>query len=191
MVYFEAMDVVERERRRFTNDELIRMIEAGILTEDEPLELIDGELFMMSPQGPSHRNLTVLLHDLLSQAYAGRGHIQDHSPIALAPDSMPEPDVAVIRGAVRDYAQRLPGPDDVILVVEIAVTSLRVDRAKARVYARAGISEYWLLDVEGRRLERYARPSGDSYAVVTILAESESVSPPGVDAAWQVATFLP
>ncbi|MEO1171201.1 MAG: Uma2 family endonuclease [Myxococcota bacterium] len=89
------------ERRRFTVDEVLQMVEAGILSADEPIELLEGELVVVHPQGPSHRSLTVRVHRRLESVYGAGFHVQDHSPIAVAPDSLPEPDVALIRGRGR------------------------------------------------------------------------------------------
>lgn len=84
-------------RRRFTADEVMRMVETGILREDDPIELIDGELIEMSPQGPLHRSRTVRVRRLLEAAFGTGFHVQDRSPIDAGPSSLPAPDVAVIR----------------------------------------------------------------------------------------------
>ncbi len=167
--------LAEQPRRRFTADEVARMVEAGILAEDEHLELLDGELFAMSPQGPRHRATTVRLHRRLAEAFGPAFHVQDHSPIAAGPDSLPEPDVAVVRGSEADFADRHPSGADVALVVEVSVTSHALDRAKASVYARAGVAEYWQLDAPGRRLWVSTEPRGGEYRVVRLLRDDEGV----------------
>ena len=97
----------------------------------------------------------------------------------------------VIRGDVRDYADHLPGDDDVLLAVEISHTTLAADRAKSRIYARAGVPEYWLLNLTERQLERHTHPADGDYGRKLILAESESVSPPERDdIAWRVGELL-
>ncbi|MBA2321966.1 MAG: Uma2 family endonuclease, partial [Deltaproteobacteria bacterium] len=112
--------LVEQPRRRFSADEVLRMVETGILGEDEPVELLDGELVTVTPQGPMHRALAVVVHDLLRAAFGEGVHVQDHSPIAAEPYSLPEPDVAVIRGAARDFLERHASGADVVLAVEIS-----------------------------------------------------------------------
>jgi Uma2 family endonuclease len=178
-------------RRQFTHEDVLRMLEAGILSEDEPLELIDGELIIMSPQGPRHRMLVVAIHQLLERTYGPGHHVQDHSPILASHNSMPEPDVAVIRGEVRQFTQHLPAGSDVVLAVEISDTTLAQDRAKASVYARADIPEYWIVNLQDRQLERYSHPVDGVYGRTLVLKQQESVSPPGHDTtAWRVAELL-
>lgn len=147
-------------RRRFTADEIQRMVEAGILAEDEPVELIDGELITVTPQGPLHSGLRRSIQLALYRAFGEGFVVQAHSPVAAGPDSLPEPDVAVVRGAPRALLDRHPGPADLELVMEISVTSHRLDRAKGAVYAAAGIAAYWHLEVPERRLTVYTDPIG-------------------------------
>ncbi len=180
------------EVRRFTADEVLRMVELGVLDEDEPVELLDGELVVVSPQGPTHRSLTVKVRRLLEKLYRDAFHAQDHSPVLGLPDSLPEPDVAVVRGQPEAYMDRLPGRDDVVLLVEIAVTSGAIDRRKARIYARAGYTTYWLLDVSARRLEVRAGPSTDGeYTSTQLLDENAEVELPELKRAIQVRDLLP
>jgi hypothetical protein len=181
----------ERKRRRFTAEEVLRMVEAGILAEDDPLELIDGELLEMSPQGPIHRARTVRIRQILEAAFGAGHHVQDHSPIDAGPHSLPEPDVAVVRGAVEDFEDRHPGGADLALVVELSVTSQAADRGKARVYARAGVPEYWNLDLVGRRLLVYTEPRPDrgEYRLTRVVLEEERVEVGG--SAVAVADLLP
>jgi Uma2 family endonuclease len=175
-------------RRRFTGEEVARMVELGILAEVEPLELIDGELITVSPQGPQHVMLTVRVHRALERAF-GRGHfVQDHSPIAAGPDSQPEPDVAVVRGEVEAF-DRLATGADLALVVEVAVTSQKLDRAKLAVYGRANVPEYWLLDVPDRRLYVYTEPAEDGYRTLRIHTDADAVAVAGTT--LHVSELLP
>lgn len=172
------MQGVVVHRRRFSADDVMRMLEAGVLNESDPVELIDGELIQMSPQGPLHRSRTVRVRQLLEAAFGSGFHVQDHSPIAAGPDSLPEPDVAVIRGEVDDFADRHPAGPDVALVVEISMTTQAYDRAKAAIYAQAGVPTYWNLDLHGRRLFVYGdlRAELGEYATVTTLAAGDTVA---------------
>ncbi|MCA9488811.1 MAG: Uma2 family endonuclease [Myxococcales bacterium] len=162
-------------RRRFTADEVLRMVDAGILDEHEPVELIDGELIAVSPQGPRHRALTVRIRQLLERAFGAGFHVQDHSPIAAGPASMPEPDVAVVRGAPDDFMERHPGGLDLALVVEISVTSQKLDGEKAGVYASAAVPAYWQVDVPARRVRAYADPVAGEYRSIRLATPGDTL----------------
>jgi len=185
------MAEAKRARRRFTAEEILRMVAAGILREDEPVELIDGELLEMSPQGPLHRARTVAIHQLLERVFGPGHHVQDHSPVDAGPSSLPEPDVAVVLGEPADYETRHPSGPDVPLVCEISVTSQLDDRAKASTYAAGGFASYWNLDVPARRLTVYTEPRTDlaEYSTIHIYTDRDSLSVAG--GVVQVAELLP
>ena len=186
------MAVLEQlEHRRFTSDEVLRMVEEGILDEDERLELLDGELVVMSPQNPRHAALAAKLQRLVA-AVAPRGtHLRLHSPIAAGRESLPEPDLALVRGRAEDYLDRHPAGGDLLLVVEIAVTSQAADRLKARIYGQAGVPVYWLLDLPDRHLEVHSGPQATGgYSESRFAGAGESVSVPGADAELSVAELL-
>lgn len=165
------------ERHRFTADQVLQMVEAGVLAEDEPVELLDGELIRMSPQGPRHAGLTAVIHRLLDRAAGPDAHVRDHSPVDGGPWSLPEPDLAVVRGGPADYLTRHPAAADLLLVVEISVTSQAADRRKIGIYAQMGVSEYWWLDLAAGRLRvhRDPDPAVGDYARVEILRAGEQV----------------
>ena len=168
------------------------MVELGILREDEPLELIDGELVEVNPQGPIHSTLAVRVRRALDRIYGETAHVRDHSPIEAGENSLPEPDVAVVRGAPEDYLEHHPRADELILVVEIAYTSRNIDRAKAAVYARAGVRTYWLVDVPARRIEVRTEPSPrGEYRVTTMVEEDAELALPERDETLPVAALLP
>jgi len=168
------------------------MVAAGILREDEPVELIDGRLIAMPPQGSVHRTLTVVLRRLLESAYGDAVLVQSHSPIDAGPVSMPEPDLAVVRGDPRALLDRHPAGRDTVLAVEIAYSSQAIDRAKASVYARAEVPVYWLLDVPARRLSVYAEPRSGEYALTRVIADDETAPLPELaDRTLAVADMLP
>jgi len=106
--------------RRLTADEAIRMVDAGILGEDEPVELLDGVLVEMSPQGPEHADAIAMFSDRLRAAYAGRAQIREEKPLAIGAYSLPEPDFAVVGGRAGVYAHRHPTGADTALVIEMA-----------------------------------------------------------------------
>lgn len=163
-------------RHRWTADDVLRMVETGLLSEDAPLELIDGELIVVSPQGPRHRMSTVRVHRRLEAAFGPGFWVQDHSPVQAGIDSLPEPDVAVVRGP--EQFDRHPTSAEVVLVVELAQSSQSEDRAKAAVYAAGGFETYWLLDLVARRLTVFADPHPEDreYGRVTLVREGESVA---------------
>lgn len=178
--------------RRFTADEVLRMLEVGVLSPDEPVELIEGELIMVPPQGPVHGSLSVVVRGMLEHAYGPGHHVRTHTTVQATPDSLPEPDVAVVQGSARDYLERLPGPRDVPLIVEVADSSVAIDRRKASLYARAGFPAYWLLDVQARRLEVLTDPTQDGlYRQTNVLSEDAEVIPPGTTTALRVSELLP
>ncbi|MEQ1568740.1 MAG: Uma2 family endonuclease [Myxococcota bacterium] len=183
------MESAEPRRHRFTADQVLAMVEAGILAQDARVELLHGELIEMSPQGPAHRGLTVHLRHLLEQRFGEGYHVQDHSPVAVGQDSLPEPDVAVVRGAI-DFTHHPTGAQ-VVLVVEISATSHREDRAKVELYGAAGIPECWLVDVPRRRLLVYRdpRPELGGYAVCVVAGEGDSVGVAGAEV--PVGALLP
>jgi Uma2 family endonuclease len=187
----QTMHAEASERRKFTVGDLDRMVEAGILDPDEHIELLDGELFLMGRQGPEHRTLTILVRQVVEAAYGREGHVQDHSNLLLDDFNFPEPDVAVIRGEPREYMDRLPTGTDVLLVVEVTVTSHARDRRKIRTYARAGIAEYWILDVPARTLTVHRNPRAEGYRLVEILDDEAEVPLPGTPAKLAVREILP
>jgi Uma2 family endonuclease len=187
-----SLESNEPPRRPFTADEVFRMVDTGILAEDEPVELIGGELIVVSPQGPAHPSLTAHLRQLLELAYAGSHHVRDHSPVYGGAQSLPEPDLALTRGVATDYLEALPGPSDVDLVVEISLTNQRLAREKAAIYAAAGYPTYWLLDVPRRRLElRSGLTTDGTYQRTELLAEDATVPLPTLERSLRVTDLLP
>lgn len=183
--------VEEHPRRRFTAEEVLRMVETGILSDDEPVELLDGELHVMTPQDPWHATTTKRVERLLEEAAGPGYHTRAHSPIGGGKHDLPEPDVALVRGEVEDYRKSHPGADDILLVVEVARTSQSYDRAKAERYARAGIQTYWLLDLPAHRLELYAGPTPEGrYTEHRILEPDASVRIPGTGIERTVAELF-
>ena len=137
---------IETNRKRFTRAEYYRMVEVGILKPDDRVELIRGEIVEMSPIGPRHRAFVENLTMLLAPRLVGRAIVSIQLPVALADDTEPQPDVKVLRRrADVPYKEREAWGEDVVLVMEVSDTSLRYDRGtKLRLYAGAGIPEYWI-----------------------------------------------
>ena len=171
------------------------MIDAGILHEDEPLELIEGRLVVAEPQNSPHAKAIELTADALRAAFGPGWRIRIQLPIALEPDSEPEPDVSVVAGSPRD--DREDHPSHPALVVEVADTSVRLDRTvKARVYARGGIAEYWIVNLMARVLEVRRRPRRRAgrhatYTTVTTARAGDSIQPLAASRPVAVADLLP
>jgi Uma2 family endonuclease len=131
------------------------MIQAGILTDDDPIELLEGWLVAKMPKNPRHRLVTQLLREALARLLPAGWYVDAQEPITTE-DSEPEPDIAVVRGERRDYADRHPGPQDLALLIEVADTTLQRDRTlKKRLYARAGILVYWIVNLPENHIEVY------------------------------------
>ncbi|MCA9490739.1 MAG: Uma2 family endonuclease [Myxococcales bacterium] len=158
---------------RLTSAQVLQMVETGGLDEDARIELLDGVLCDMSPQGPSHASITVALRVALNASFGAGFHVRDHSPIDAGPHSMPEPDLAVVRGTPRDYLTRYPAGPDIALVVEVSVTAQAYDRAKVGIYARAGVPEVWQLDVPARTLRVHTEPDTEAgeYGSIRVLRD--------------------
>lgn len=177
-------------RHAFTVDEVLRMVDSGILDEDAHVELLEGDLVEVSPQGPEHAARHTTLRDHLTIAYAGVGHVRDQCPLVASKFSLPEPDVAVIRGGSKDYETRHPTGADAILVVEVAITSQKLDRRKIGIYAAAGVAEYWLIDLPKRTLDRFRDPGPAGYALHDVLSLDEHVQLPGITALHRIRDLL-
>lgn len=172
-----AIDV-EIKRRRFTLDEYHRMIETGILHEDDRVELIHGEIIQMTPIGHRHAFTVAKVTAVFSEGLRGRGVIWPQNPITILPDSEPQPDLVVLQGPLDRYRLRLPGPRDVALLIEVADSSVRYDRnIKKRLYAAAGIPECWIVNLEAGCVERYRDPEGDDYRRVDNIGRDGLLTP--------------
>ncbi len=166
---------VPQSRRLFTAEEYERMVEAGILHEDERVELLDGEIVAMSPISPRHL-WTVNRLARMFGPIAERAVLSVQNPVRVDDRAIPEPDLALLRpGTPQD---RLPGPADVLLIVEVALTSTVLDReTKAPMYARGAIPEMWIADLIADRIEVRLEPSPSGYKLIRIYTRGERLSP--------------
>jgi Uma2 family endonuclease len=165
-------------RRLFTVDEYYRMAEAGIFSEDEGVELIDGEIVQMPPIGSRHAARVDHLTRLLTHAVGDRAIVRVQGPIRLGPHSEPQPDLALLHPQPDYYAQAHPGPGDVFLVIEVADTSVGFDReVKMPLYAGAGIPETWLVDLDGDDITVSRQPTAAGYRAVRRLQRGQSLAP--------------
>lgn len=155
---------VDLVRRRFTVEEYERMGQTGILGEDDRVELLDGEIIQMAPIGPTHAGAVNRLNRLLVRGVGDRAIVTVQNPVRLTLRSEPQPDLVVARPRSDDYMLGHPVPEDVLLLIEVAHSSLATDRAiKIPLYARAGIVEAWLVDLEARVIIVHREPQADRY----------------------------
>src|SRR5215467_4594877 len=170
--------VVAPEKRRFTADEFLRMAQVGILCEDDRLELIDGEIVEMSPIGLPHRAAVACANRALVMAAGDDAIVQPQGAVRLDLYFEPEPDIILLRPRADFYRSRRPGPADVLLLIEIADSSLEYDRdMKAPIYAKAGIPEYWLVDLNASVLWRYLAPERGVFQSVEQFGRGQSIAP--------------
>ena len=161
---------------RLSRTEYDRAIEAGVFEPEARLELVDGDLLAMTPQGSRHATGVDLVADSLGHAFGAGFHVRMQLPLAIDDYSEPEPDVAVVTGNIRDY--RNAHPTAALLVVEVSDDSLRRDQTvKQRLYARCGIPEYWILSLPDNHLEVYRGPTADGYRTVSVHRAGETVAP--------------
>ncbi|MFB6274186.1 MAG: Uma2 family endonuclease [Salinibacter sp.] len=159
--------------RRFTSDEVQAMLEAGILHEDDPLELVDGQLVVMSPINDPHIVCTNRLNRLFVERTTPDVAVNVQNPVRIDAHNEPEPDVVLstnLEGA--------PRPDDVLLLVEVSDTAPAYDRdVKRPLYARAGIPEVWILDLEAEHLEVHRAPDEDVHRTRHLAGLDDTVTP--------------
>jgi Uma2 family endonuclease len=184
------------QTKRWTRQEYDRLAEAGILAPEERVQLLEGEILTMTPLNSPHSAAIGLVDTALRQIFGPAHWIRIQLPLIVDPDSEPEPDVAVVTGSPREYVKE--HPHTALLVVEVADTTLSLDRdRKARIYALAGIPEYWIVNLTERCLEVYrdpVTPPGHpaSYRSSKTLSPSDCIAPLAApSASVAVADLLP
>jgi Uma2 family endonuclease len=169
---------VELKRRLFDVNEYHQMAQAGILTEDDRVELIDGEIVEMSPIGAPHARCVMFLNDAFVRRLEGRAVVSPQNSVRLNRRTEPQPDILLLRPPLARYARAIPEPGDVFLVVEVADTSQYHDRVvKLPRYAAAGVPEVWIVDLEAEVVDTYGDPAGDRYRSTRRLARGGTVAP--------------
>ena len=156
---------IATEKRRFTRAEYHSMGDAGILGPDDRVELIDGVIYTMNPIGTRHAACVDRLNAILNQQLAGQAIVRVQNPVASNDYSEPEPDLAILRARDDFYSKQHPGPDDIMLLIEVVDTSAHRDRKiKTPHYARSGVPELWLVDLNKQSIEILHKPTTDGYA---------------------------
>ena len=178
-------------RRRFTVEEYCAMADAGILSEHERVELLDGEIYVMPPIGPPHEDGTTRLSSNLICRLEDRAWVRVQNSVRLNDYGLPEPDIVIVR-LRDDYHRNRPTPEDVLLVIEIADSSLRSDRdVKLPLYAEAGIPEVWIANVPARQVEAFHDPVDGVYQSRRIVPADGQISPRAFpDVVLTVGEFL-
>ncbi|MEO1133237.1 MAG: Uma2 family endonuclease [Cyanobacteria bacterium J06639_1] len=157
-------------RAKWTLDEYHQMVESGLLS-GRHVELVEGDIVEMPPEGPLHAGSAHDLADYFREIFHGVAIVRDGHPITLPNHSEPEPDLAIAAPLGATYRQRHPYPEDIFLVVEISRTTLSYDLdAKARLYASARIRDYWVIDLVDRQVWVHRQPAGDRYQSVEAIA---------------------
>ncbi|MCI0438386.1 MAG: Uma2 family endonuclease [Chloroflexi bacterium] len=161
---------------RFTVEDYARMLESGILSEDDRVELIDGEVRAMAPISSRHAAAVRRLSELIRDRIGKRAIVSVQNPIRLNDYTEPQPDIAVLRRREDFYASAHPGPEDTLLVIEVADASAEYDREeKVPRYARAMIPEAWLADVEAETVTQYTEPDGTRYRHVRTWGRGQTI----------------
>ncbi|MCS7207323.1 MAG: Uma2 family endonuclease [Dehalococcoidia bacterium] len=169
---------VQVQRLRFTVDEYHRLAQAGILGEDDRVELLDGEILVMAPISSRHAAAVNRLNALFSALVRRQAVVAVQNPVRLSLYSEPQPDIALLRPRPDFYASAHPQPPDVLLLVEVADASLPYDReVKLPLYARAGIPEVWLVNLASDTVEVYRSPSPQGYEDAHTLPRGQRLSP--------------
>jgi Uma2 family endonuclease len=193
--------MISTQIRPLTSTEYYHMMETGIIREGERVELISGQIFTMAAKGTRHSVSTTSLLEELSIVIQRRATIRCQDPITLPNNSEPEPDIVVARLREDKYINSHPAPADIILVIEVADSTLKLDReVKAPLYATAEINEYWIINLIDDRLEVYRQPEGGIYTAVQIFMPShgqslsgrQSINLPGFpEIALNISEFFP
>jgi Uma2 family endonuclease len=184
---------VEVQRRRFSVDEYEQMGRVGILGEDDRVELLDGEIAKMAPIGLRHADCVNRLTRSLVTTFGDEAVVLVQNPIRLSDWSEPQPDLALVRRRAGLYASSHPRPADILLVVEVAGTSLASDRSvKIPLYARGGVSEVWLVDLSEETVTVYRDPRRAGYRSTHEVRRGDDLAPAAFpDRALNVADLLP
>lgn len=173
----EIEQELEPQIRLWSIADYHQMIEAGILDEDDHVELLEGKIVCMSPQRPFHAASVQRSSRLLFQLLSDRAEIRTQLPVILGNDSEPEPDLAVVRFDANEYSFRHPEASDIYLLIEVADSTIAKDRKqKARIYAKNRVLEYWILDLQKRQVYVFRQPEENTYREELILNSINSIT---------------
>ncbi|WP_338825228.1 hypothetical protein MHOCP_07630 [Moorella humiferrea] len=172
------MAAVEVTRRRFTVDEYYQMAYAGILGEDDRVELIEGEIIEMVPIGVKHAACVRRLDRIFNNLVGDKALVDTQNPLRIDEYSEPQPDLMLLKPREDYYGTFHPRPEDVLLLIEVADSSVTYDReVKINLYARAGINEVWLIELQAQQITVYRQPSSNSYKEIKEYGRDDSIAP--------------
>ena len=179
--------------RKFTVDEYYRMAEVGILHPDERVELICGEIILMAPIGPLHAETVEQWYDALKEKVADTYTVRSQNPVRLGEDLEPVPDLAIVRRRAIGYFDSHPGPDDILVVIEVSDSTLAHDRGtKVNLYAEANVPETWIANLADGCIEAFTGPGSEGYSNHTIYRRGDRISPSMLpDVEFAVDDLLP
>ncbi|MDB6022461.1 MAG: putative dioxygenase [Pedosphaera sp.] len=180
------------QNHRFSVEEYHRMAEIGIIGPRARVELLDGQIKDMSPIGPFHSSVVSDLISAFSEAAKGRWRVLSQGPVLLDKNSEPQPDLVLLKPAAHRYRHSHPFPENVYLLIEVSDSTLTIDRKeKLPAYARAGIPEVWIVNLNEAAIEVYREPRFTGYGSKTILRAGDKAAPQAFpDAAVDVAELL-
>jgi Uma2 family endonuclease len=162
--FVSDMAALEALRRQFTVEEYNKLGEAGVIASDERVELLDGDIIVVPPQGPPHFSVVARMAQRLVLRLGERALVTSRMPVIVSDRSEPEPDIAILARRADFYRSGIPQVPDVFALVEVADSSLAIDRGKKlAIYAEARVEEYWIVDVRHAAIEVYREPRDGGY----------------------------
>lgn len=164
-------------KRLINVEEYYKMAEVGILKPDDHVELINGEIFEMSPIGSRHAAIVDHFAKVMNQLFGGQAIVRIQNPIRFDNNNEPEPDISLLKYRSDYYSSAHPGPDDVLALIELAGSSISFDReVKAPLYATHGIREYWIIDLNNDQIEVYRNPDGVTFTEIKNYKPGEEIT---------------
>jgi len=181
---------IQVSKRLITAEEYHKMAEVGILQE-RGLELINGEIIEMTPIGSRHLSCVNLLNEILLEQLGRKVIVSIQNPVRINQFNEPEPDITILKRTENRYADRLPTAEDVLLVIEVADTSIDYDRnIKLPIYAESGIPEYWIVNLDQQEIEAYYQPFENAYRHRVLLRPGDTLEAQGIDLEIPVETIF-
>lgn len=182
---------IKLARRLIGVDEYHKMIEIGILTEKDRVELINGEILIMSPIGSEHTACVKRINMVFNKTFGDKAIIGIQDPVTIRPNSEPEPDISVLKLKKDFYADKHPSPNDVIFLVEVADSTLSFDKEiKLEIYAEGGIPEYWVVNLKKKMIEVHLNPVGKKYKNIDMFSAGETIKVRSLNVEFNVDDLL-
>ncbi len=185
------MTTVHLEKKLLTVSDYEAMYQAGILREDERMELLNGEIILMSPTGPKHSGIVNRVSNFIKSLFQLRAIIAVQNPVKIPPNSEPEPDLVILKPREDFYSEFHPMPADIWLIIEVSESTLDKDTLiKLPIYAQAGIPHYWIINIPEKRLEAYSGPTGMHYKLRQLYFQEDTILVPPFDLPVKVSDLV-